>query len=151
MLRIEYYKNQDEAMDRLKEMANDAVNMITKINTTIEYIRSNEAKTISQGALTIKSYNVLDQKGRELYKLLYIGITGNVDYESLNQLKHYYVTLRETLNSLIASLSRMNINGNLIIVYLDEVPIMIIHSLNENTLSELINLINPKQNSTSGS
>ncbi|WP_291767080.1 hypothetical protein [Caldivirga sp. UBA161] len=151
MLRIEYYRNQDEAIDKLKEIVNNAVNMITKINTTIEYIKSNEAKTISQGALTIKSYNVLDHKGRELYKLLYVGIMGNVDYESLNQLKHYYVTLRESLNSLIASMSRMSINGNLIIVYLDEAPIMIIHSLNENTLNELINLINTKQNAASGS
>ena len=151
MLRIEHYKSQDEAIDRLKEIANNVDNMITKINTTIEYIRANEAKTISQNALTIKSYNVLDQKGRELYKLLYIGITGNVDYESLNQLKQYYMTLRGSLNSLIASLSRMNINGNLIIVYLDEAPIMIIHNLNENVLNELINLINPKQNAASGS
>ncbi|ABW01696.1 hypothetical protein [Caldivirga maquilingensis] len=151
MLRVEYYKSQDEAINRLKEIADDAANMITKINTTIEYIKSNEARTISQGVLTIKSYNVLDQKGRELYRLLYIGIMGNVDYESLNQLRHYYVTLSESLNSLMTSMSRMNINGHLIIIYLDEVPIMIIHSLSESTLSDLINLINPKQNSTSGS
>ncbi|MGC9226074.1 hypothetical protein [Caldivirga sp.] len=142
MLRIEHYKNQDEAIERLKEIANDVSSMITRINTTIEYIRTNELRTISQGALTIKSYNVLDQKGRELYKLFYIGITGNVDYESLNQLRQYYVALMDSLNSLIVSMSKMNINGSLIIIYLDEAPIMIIHSLSESALNELINLIN---------
>jgi hypothetical protein len=145
MLKVEYYKSRDEALARLNKLLDETVNMITRVNTTMERIKAGEAKTISQGILNLKSYSVLDQKGREIYRLVYLGLIGDIDEESLNQLKQYYMSLRKILNSLINSLSRMSISEPLAIVYLDEAPIMLIHNIDEKSqlgslISELANL-----------
>lgn len=142
MLRIEYYSSKEEAVTKLTGILNDVTNMIIRINTTIEYVKGQEAKTVSRGIVNVKSYSVIDRRGRRLYELRYIGLVGNIDYESLEQLRDYYVTLRDTLTTLINSMSRMDLRGPLAIVYLNEAPVILIHSINEEAkalISELIN------------